>query len=151
MKISFEVDGEVMGMPRPRSTIVNGHVRVYETKESSENKAYIRMAYRDALQKAMPEVTTAARDELGYAVTIVIRKACPKSFSKKKRKAALAGELRPTTKPDLDNVAKTILDALNGVAWKDDSEITTLAITKRYSELSSASVLISWNDRRDDT
>ena len=48
MKISFEVDGEVMGMPRPRSTIVNGHVRVYETKESSENKAYIRMAYRDA-------------------------------------------------------------------------------------------------------
>lgn len=151
MMISFDVDGEIMGMPRPRSTIVNGHVRVYETKESSENKAYIRMAYKEAMRKALPEITTTARDEYGYTVTILIRKACPKSFSKKKRKAALAGLMRPTTKPDLDNVAKTILDALNGVAWKDDSEITTLAIAKKYSKLSSATICIKWNDRRDDT
>jgi len=53
------------------------------------------------------------------------------SWSKKKRAAALSGELRPTGRPDLDNLIK-VIDALNGVAWVDDAQITRITATKRY-------------------
>ncbi len=40
----------------------------------------------------------------------------------------------PTKKPDIDNIAKVILDALNKLAFKDDNQITKLSIEKVYSE-----------------
>ena len=70
----------------------------------------------------------------------------PKSFSKKKTARALDGLIQPTTKPDLDNVAKTVLDALNGVAWRDDSEITSLTVMKTYGERNCAKVSIEWEE-----
>jgi Holliday junction resolvase RusA-like endonuclease len=45
-----------------------------------------------------------------------------------------AGEILPVVKPDLDNVAKLILDALNGVAWHDDNQIARLTISKVYGK-----------------
>jgi len=58
----------------------------------------------------------------------------PKSFSKAKTKEALQGQLRPTKKPDADNIAKAILDALNGLAYDDDSHIVRLTVDKFYSD-----------------
>ena len=46
----------------------------------------------------------------------------------------LTGNLRPTKKPDLDNVAKIILDSLNKIAYDDDSQIVDLHIRKYYSD-----------------
>lgn len=57
----------------------------------------------------------------------------PISWTPAKRKDALIGLIRPTGKPDLDNVLK-ILDALNGIVWRDDAQIVTAAIMKRYSD-----------------
>ena len=48
-------------------------------------------------------------------------------------KAKTGGKLLPTKKPDVDNVAKSVLDALNGVAWLDDSQVVRLEISKSYS------------------
>lgn len=56
----------------------------------------------------------------------------PKSWSKRKIAAALNGELKPTVKPDLDNIAKIVADALNGLAYHDDSCIVDLMVRKRY-------------------
>ena len=145
MTISFLVDGDVMGMPRPRSTVVNGHVRVYETKKSTEHKAYIRMAYKLAIGKLNPSLPQ-PREGTGYRVRILLSRMPPKSFSKKKAARALDGLIQPTTKPDLDNVAKTVLDALNGVVWQDDSEITSLTVMKTYGERSYAKVSIEWEE-----
>lgn len=47
----------------------------------------------------------------------------PASFTKAQRTAALQGKLYHTSKPDKDNVEKLILDALNGIAWVDDSQV----------------------------
>ena len=44
------------------------------------------------------------------------------------------GLINPTKKPDLDNIAKAILDSLNGIAYKDDSQIVSLLISKKYSD-----------------
>ncbi|WP_332834903.1 RusA family crossover junction endodeoxyribonuclease [Clostridium perfringens] len=41
---------------------------------------------------------------------------------------------KPTKKPDVDNIAKIILDSLNGVAYKDDSQIVDIRIIKKYTE-----------------
>lgn len=57
----------------------------------------------------------------------------PQSKSKKFKNAALLGEIRPTKKPDCDNIAKNINDALNGIAYVDDAQIVKDIIEKRYS------------------
>lgn len=48
--------------------------------------------------------------------------------------AIKSGEEYPCKKPDLDNIAKIILDSLNGIAYKDDSQVVELNISKKYTE-----------------
>ena len=67
------------------------------------------------------------------AVDVVIRMPVPVSKPKKWQAAALAGEIRPTKKPDADNFAK-MLDACNLIAWVDDSQIVRLVVEKFYSD-----------------
>lgn len=43
------------------------------------------------------------------------------------------GSVRPTKKPDVDNIVKIVLDALNGLAWHDDAQVTFLAVSKEYT------------------
>lgn len=57
----------------------------------------------------------------------------PESWSKKDKVAAAFGALLPTSKPDADNFLK-IADALNGIVWKDDSQVADGRCIKRYSE-----------------
>lgn len=66
----------------------------------------------------------------------------PKSDSKKTRELKLAGTLKHTKKPDYDNVAKIISDALNGLAYDDDSQIYDAHVTKIYSESPKVTVLL---------
>lgn len=56
------------------------------------------------------------------------------SASKKKKEKMLAGIIRPTKKPDMDNCLKAIADALNDVAYKDDTQIVDCQVRKFYSE-----------------
>ena len=57
----------------------------------------------------------------------------PDSTSKKKKALMISGNIRPVKKPDVDNLAKICLDALNGLAYKDDSQVVDLIIRKWYS------------------
>lgn len=58
----------------------------------------------------------------------------PKSYSKKKRELAIAGRIRPTVKPDTDNISKNIKDALNGIAYPDDKQVVSETIEKFYDD-----------------
>lgn len=58
----------------------------------------------------------------------------PKSASKKKRAEMISGKIRPTKRPDIDNVIKSITDSLNGVAYDDDSQIVLVKAEKYWSE-----------------
>lgn len=57
----------------------------------------------------------------------------PSSWSRKKRDAALSGTVRPTGKPDFDNIAKMV-DGLKGVVWRDDALVVDARIRKAYGE-----------------
>lgn len=58
----------------------------------------------------------------------------PKSYTKGKRLAAENNIIRPIKKPDIDNVCKVVADALNGVAYHDDTQIVSAEISKWYGE-----------------
>ena len=60
--------------------------------------------------------------------------AIPKNANKKQKEEMLKNSISPIKKPDIDNIAKIILDALNNLAFKDDNQITKIDIEKIYSE-----------------
>ena len=67
------------------------------------------------------------------SVYILAQFPIPKSWPKKRREAAERGEVVPG-KPDIDNVAKLVLDSLSGVCFEDDKLVHTLKITKKYGQ-----------------
>jgi Holliday junction resolvase RusA-like endonuclease len=124
--IQFTVYGEPVAQGRPRATNVNGHIRMYDPKKSRDFKEYVKLAASEHRPEKLFEGP--------ISLVIKVYKPTLKSFSKKKKAAAEAGQLRPTSKPDVDNYAKSIKDALKNVIWKDDSQVVDLHISKWYSE-----------------
>ena len=67
----------------------------------------------------------------------------PKSTSKIRKQRMLSGLVRPTKRPDVENVAKLIMDALNTVAYHDDSQIVELEVRKFYSDQPRTEIFIA--------
>ena len=80
-------------------------------------------------------VAMAGRPLIDAAVRCWLSVMCeiPASWSQKRRQQAIDGTVRPTGRPDLDNVAKAILDGCNGVVWRDDVLVVDLSVSKRYA------------------
>lgn len=113
--VSFDVWGKVRGKGRPRFTR-GGHV--YTPKGTRDYERAIREAFENAPGRP-PEPFSGPID-----VTIVTSRQLPKSTPKSVIREP------DTHKPDADNVAKIVLDALNGVAWLDDAQVTSLTVVK---------------------
>lgn len=128
----FEIPGEVKGKARPRASFFGGRPRLYTPKGTVDYENWVKLCYKGTLFNEPMEVSITAY----FAI--------PKSFSKKKREEALAGTIRPTRKPDSDNIAKSILDALNGIAYSDDSQVVLLKVEKVYGEPKAIVELAPW-------
>lgn len=122
--IMFTVYGEPKGKGRPQFTRT-GHAYTPERTKSYE--AEIVSAFR----REFPDFV---RWEKGVPLKVRIKAiyGIPVNDSKATRNAKLLGQKRPTKKPDADNVAKVILDALNGIAWRDDAQIVDIRTVKEY-------------------
>ena len=119
--------GEPVAQGRPRFSRQGGFVKAYDPAKSRDYKQYVRLV---AAQDAPETPVTGA-----VLLSLRIYRAIPKSMSKKKREAALAGKLRPTTKPDVSNVLKGVEDALKGLWYADDSQIVGYGeVGKWYAE-----------------
>ena len=118
MKVEFTVPGVPIGKGRPRFT-KDGHTYTPEKTRQYENKVVL-------CWKSQSGKGFAAGIPLKATVTAFFT--VPKSTSKKKA-AAMDGAPH-TKRPDADNVAKAILDALNGHAYNDDSAIALLTVRK---------------------
>lgn len=113
--MEFTVHGKVHGKARPRVTFRGGKARAYTPKITGDYEAHIRAAY-----------LAAGGGKLKGPVMVAVEtfRALPKSKPKKIESEA------DTFKPDGDNVLKIVLDALNGVAYDDDSQVVMLSIIK---------------------
>lgn len=93
--------------------------------------------YRKAIRnKAIAQMRNQKAEKIEGAVNMNIVYAFrrPQSLSKKERNEIDNGKIVPkTTKPDIDNLTKAILDALNGIFWKDDAQVTQIKIQKVWS------------------
>ena len=133
----FEVKGRPQGKARAR-TFYDGRAGKMRSVTPESTKSYeelIRWSFK--AQGGKYGGNTSA-----FRVEISARYEVPQSWSKKKRAAALAGEIQPQTKPDCDNLVKVVLDALNGVAYNDDRQVIYVACRKKYAEEGSVLVKI---------
>lgn len=133
----FVIDGIPVGKERPRFANVNGFVRTYTSAKTKNAEGMIGWVASNAMKESQNVLIT---DPL--FIFIEFRMPIPKSFSKTKHLSAISGETVPTVKPDLDNLAKTILDGMNGIVYKDDSQIVDLFVRKRYADVPCAIVSI---------
>jgi Holliday junction resolvase RusA-like endonuclease len=125
--IAFSVPGEPQGKGRARIGKVGGFSRMFTPAKTVAYEGLVALA----AQRAMADTGPFA---CALAVEIEAVHSIPASWSKKKRAEALSGAMHPTTKPDIDNIAKAIADGGNGVAWVDDKQITRLLVVRRYGE-----------------
>lgn len=121
----FTIPGRPRGKARPRFT-KDG--RVYTDQKTSDYEGLTKIVFRNHGGGMIPE---------GWyiRVGIVARYKIPDSASKADKEKMLNRRYMVTVKPDVDNIAKIILDALNGEAWRDDKEVTTLVVKKMYSTM----------------
>jgi Holliday junction resolvase RusA-like endonuclease len=124
--VYFVVYGNPVGKGRPRATSRGGFVRMYTDAKT--------LGFESAVAD---EARIAMREWQAFDTPIQLQLSAyypiPKSWSKKKRQMAMDGEIHPQVKPDLDNVMKAVLDAMNGVVYVDDSQVINMVATKRYS------------------
>lgn len=119
------IDGVAVPKQRPR---LSGRV-AYTPKKTRDYEERVRMAFRSSYLGQVPAFD-AGVPVIAYIEVIV---PIPKSWSNRKHIAAERGEIVPTSRNgDVDNYAKSILDALNGLMYEDDSQVTTLYVTKKY-------------------
>ena len=146
-EVHFIIPGRPVGKGRPRFTR-QGHCWTPDKTVAYERD--IKMAYWSTYGHSKYGADKA------LAVDIVLYYPRAKSMAKHKRLMAQRGVLRPTVKPDVDNVIKAILDALNGVAFEDDRQIVQVECEKWYDITEEnegfASVTIKgWDYNREET
>lgn len=125
MTINFTVDGAAVPKQRPR---ISGR-QAYTPKRTKDYEGRVLQAFRSSYSGFYP----AFGKDTPVWVSIYVIQAVPKSWSKKKQRMAEAGEIFPLGRNgDIDNIAKSILDALNGFAYEDDCQVTRLLISKEY-------------------
>ena len=123
MQYTITIPGKPRGKGRPRFSRATGRTYTDDATAVYEN-----------LVKNMWMTVVGERLSGELAVSIEAHYAIPTSKPKKMQAAMRDGAMRPTTKPDIDNVIKAVLDGLNGVAYADDSQVVALSASKRYSD-----------------
>lgn len=128
--VNFVVTLEKMtGKGRPRFSRKGGFMRAYTPPETKAVEDKIATVAKNAMHAAgikMFKNAVKMEIEAGYVI--------PKATSKKLKEQMLDDKIKPTVKPDADNVAKLVADALNGIMYNDDNQIVVLNVEKKYTE-----------------
>ncbi|CAB5279573.1 endodeoxyribonuclease RusA [Burkholderia multivorans] len=125
-RVVFVVPGKPVAKGRPRFVRRGPHVRTYTPEPTERYENLVKIAARAAM-----------RDDEPYAgpvrLIVDIGVPIPASWSEKRQRAAAAGAIGATKKPDADNVVKALKDGMNGVVYGDDGQVVDLWVSKRYA------------------
>ena len=125
MRYEFTIPGEPKGKQRPRVTMRNGYAFAYTPDQTVNYENLVKLCYTNIHRK---ELCGPIRADITAYYSI------PKSTSKTKRGLMVVGEIKNVKKPDCDNLAKIVLDSLNGLAYHDDSQVCELTVKKLYAD-----------------
>lgn len=123
-----------MGKGRPKFARRGNFVSTYTPEKTASYENLVKLYFQQAAQGKLESALKA--DIFAYFPI-------PKSASKKQAEAMRNGIIRPVKKPDYDNIGKIICDALNEIAYKDDSQIVDGRVQKFYSDTPRVEVEIS--------
>ncbi len=133
--VTFVVPGNPQGKGRPRVGRVGGHARMYTPAKTVAYENLIAMAAAESMGgRALLQGPVLLEMSMMHTV--------PMSWSKKRREGALQGEIMPTVKCDADNCLKAVCDALNGIVWRDDTQVVNVMLAKRYADIPRVEVRI---------
>ena len=135
MHVVFKVEGTPIGKGRPKFARRGNFVTAYTPTKTRDYEDLIREAAKQAMGTAEPLKTP-------VAAYIYITVPIPQSYSKKRFKACLEGLERPCKKPDIDNILKAYLDAMNEIVYDDDTQVVSLHSTKCYGTIGMVEVLV---------
>lgn len=139
--LRFSIPGEPKGKGRPRLGR-SGHA--FTPKDTVNYENLVKLAFSTAYPEHDPvDPVIPIKCEMKAYYFI------PKSTTKKKYGLMLEGKLFPLKKPDLDNIVKIICDALNGIAYHDDSQIQSVLIEKYYSLQPRVEVVMRYEQREE--
>lgn len=127
-QIKFSVPGQPFGKQRPRFPRAREHSKPYTPKETTNYENLVKLMYTQTAKGRM------FPDDSMLDVRIIAYYEIPKSTSKKRHRLMLEHKIRPSKKPDWDNIGKIICDSLNLVAYHDDSAVVDAQVRKFYSE-----------------
>jgi Holliday junction resolvase RusA-like endonuclease len=119
------IDGEPVAKGRPRFRVIRKFVQTYTPAKTKKAEQHIREEIKK--QFVRKPFTLPLVVELDFFFSI------PKSYTKKQRQYIEDNYYYHTHKPDCDNLAKLVLDAMNGLVYEDDKQVFGLMITKRYA------------------
>ena len=144
IELKFVIDGKVKAKQSARFTFKGVK---YTNQDVIDYANWVKLCFKQAYPDFNPSVLE------GFHLYVTIRAyfKMPTSFSKKKRYMASVGFIRPTVKPDWDNIPKNICDALNGIAYPDDRAIVRGSCHKDYADKEYTTVHIlaeKWNEVR---
>lgn len=135
--ITFTVLGNPKAKGRPKFARMGKFVRAYTPAQTVKEEA----SFREQALPYRPDKPI----EGEITLIVDIYRDIPKSFSNRKASVCELRELRPVTKPDIDNYLKLICDALNGIFWHDDAQIVTIFAAKFYSARPRIEVSITYS------
>ena len=124
--IKFTIQGQPQGKGRAKVTVRGKYAHAYTPEKTVVYENLIKLSYKQLYNQDSNNTKPLLVNIRAYYKIPLM--------SKVKTQKCISGLIRPITKPDLDNVSKCILDALNGIAYKDDSQVVDLHITKHYSD-----------------
>jgi Holliday junction resolvase RusA-like endonuclease len=133
--VNFTVEGNPVGKQRARYAKRGNFVQTYTPDKTRNYESLIKEAAIEAMGSSEPLETP-------VTLYLYIRAPIPKSLPKKRIEACLNGLEKPIKKPDASNVLKSVEDAMNGVVYKDDSQIVNIHVSKVYSSVSGVDVCI---------
>ena len=134
--VCFDIEGNPVPKGRPRFRRTKTFITTYTPKKTLDFEDQVKKASQDSMGNVEPLETP-------IAVYLYFRLPMPQSWSKKRKEAALKGFEAPTKKPDWDNLGKAVSDALNGVIFKDDSQIVSAHVRKIYSAVPGVDIYVS--------
>lgn len=128
--------GEPIGKGRPRFTTRAGYPKAYTPEKTAAYENLIKVAFLESKEEIFEK-------DMQLSMELLAVFSIPKNTSARMRIKMQNKDILPQKKPDIDNIAKVIMDALNGLAYHDDAQICNLKVSKIYGDNPRVEILLT--------